>query len=187
MGLKLITGPTAEPVTLTEAKSRLRIEASGDDADITSMIVTARRAAEHLLGSSLMPQTWEASFDGFECEMKLQRSPVASVTSVKYLDTAGTLQTLDSSQYELNDYKTPPEIIKPYVVTWPATQSHENAVRIRYVAGYADAASVPQEIKDWILLRVGMLYENRESVAAGVQVSEVPYVDSLLDGGKVWG
>lgn len=187
MSLKLITAPTAEPVTLTEAKAHLRVIGTDDDAYITTLIVAARQAAEHITGRALMPQTWELALNAFECEMKLPKPPIASVTSVKYLDAAGTLQTLSATDYELNDYKEPAEIIRPFLTIWPVTQQHENAVKIRYVAGYANAAAVPQEIKSWMLLRIGMLYENRESVIAGVPIAELPFVDRLLDASKVWG
>lgn len=187
MGLKLITGPTSEPVTTDEAKVHLRVVGTDDDAYIAALIAAARQAAEQATGRALMAQTWEASFDRFEYAMTLPRPPIVSVESVKYLDAAGALQTLDPSQYELNDYKEPARIIRPYVVIWPATQQHENAVVIRYVAGYANAAAVPQEIKSWMLLRIGMLYANRESVVDGMRTAELPFIDRLLDSAKVYG
>lgn len=187
MGLKLITAPTSEPITIAEAKAHLRVVGADDDAYIATLIVAARQAAEQATGRALMVQTWEVSFEQFKCGMKLPKPPIVSVTSIKYLDLDGSLQTLDPGQYELNDYEEPVEILRPYAVIWPATQRHENAVRIRYVAGYASAATVPQEIKSWMLLRIGLLYENRESVVAGVPLAELPFIDRLLDASKVWG
>jgi hypothetical protein len=38
-----------------------------------------------------------------------------------------------------------------------------------------------------MLLRIGSMYEQRESVIAGAPIAEVPFVDRLLDRWKVWG
>jgi uncharacterized phiE125 gp8 family phage protein len=194
MPIKTITAPTSEPVTLLEAKMHCRViadpqdaAAHPEDAYLTALIVAARQAAEQMTGRALMTQTLEIALDEFPDEILLPRSPVASVTSVKYLDLSGVLQTLSSDDYVFDDYSTPPRIYADYHICWPAVRDQRNSVLVRYVAGYASAALVPQEIKSWMLLRIGMLYENRESVIAGVSIAEVPHVDRLLDAYRVWG
>lgn len=187
MPLKLITAPTAEPITLAEARLHLRVTGTEEDAKITSLIMGAREAAEHITGRALMAQTWELALNGFVDAISLPRPPLASITSVKYLNTAGVLTTLDASAYLLDDYSEPARLLPAYGTSWPATRNQENALLIRYVAGYASAATVPQGIKDWMLLRIGLLYEDRESVVIGVSISELPHVDRLLDPVKVWG
>lgn len=48
-------------------------------------------------------------------------------------------------------------------------------------AGYADAAAVPQGIKQAMLLLVGSWYENREATISGATIAEVPFaVDALI-------
>lgn len=187
MSLKLITAPTDEPITKDEAKAHLRVDVSDDDALIEALIVVARQGAEHLTGRAMMPQTWELSLDRFEGEISLQKAPLIEIISVKYVDQAGALQTMAEADYQLDDHREPARMVPVYGSCWPPTRCQPNAVLIRFQAGYADAAAVPQEIKQWMLLRIGMLYENRESVAAGVTFSEVPYVDRLLDAYRVWG
>ncbi len=188
MSLKLITGPASEAITLDEAKAHLRVTHNNEDAYITALIVAARECAEQATGRALLPQTWEAAFDHFCEKMALQKAPVTSITSIKYLDAGGVLQTLDPGQYELNDYLQPAQIVKPYLVTWPSTQTHTNAVIVRYVAGYANAAAVPQSIKSWMLLKIGVLYENREAETdiRGSMV-RIETFDRLLDASKIWG
>ncbi len=203
MSLKLITGPASEPITLQEAKLHLRViadvadvTANPEDAYITALIVAARQGAEQITGRALMPQTWEIAFDDFErCfdgnlqrGMKLAKPPIAAITSVKYLDSAGVLQTLATTDYELNSYREPAEIIRPYLTAWPITQRHDNAVLIRFTCGYTNAAAVPQEIKQWMLLRIGAMYENREEIVVNTRVAsvELSFVDRLLDAYKVW-
>lgn len=194
MALKLITPPTAEPVSLQEAKLHLRLIADPadtsvhpDDDLIRSLIVAARQGAEHLTGRALMPQTWELALDSFEDEIRPPNPPLVSVTSVKYTDTAGAEQTLDPSAYKVDDYSEPARLVPAYGTTWPAMRSEPNAVRVRYTAGYQDAAAVPAQVRSWILLRVGTLYEHREDVAAGITVGETPFVGGLLDPYRIWG
>lgn len=193
MSLKLITGPTEEPISLQEAKLHLRViadvadvAAHPEDAAISAMIAAARQSAEHITGRAMMPQTWELALDEFEPSIYLPKPPLVSVTSVKYLDDDGVSQTLDPAVYFVDDYGIPAKLTPAYGESWPSTRRQANAVMIRYQAGYANAAAVPQEIKAWMLLKIGMLYANRESVAVGVSVAEVPHVDRLLDSCRVW-
>lgn len=193
MSLKAITPPAEEPISLQEAKLHLRVIADvtdiaphPEDALIASLIVAARQGAEHLTGRALMAQTLELALDGFSDMMKLPRPPLVSVTGLTYVDLAGDTQTLDPSVYVVDDHSEPARIVPVYGVCWPSTCCQPNAVLIRYQAGYTDAASVPDEIKSWMLLRIGMLYANRESVATGASVTAVPYVDRLLDAYRVY-
>lgn len=187
MALKLITGPTSEPLTTAEAKAHLRVDVTDDDTLIGTLIVAARQAVEQETARALMPQTWELGLDCFEGEIRIPRAPLTAISSIKYVDSNGILQTMSSSDYLLDDYSIPPRLTPVYGTSWPGTREQTAAVLIRFTAGYTNAAAVPQEIKQWMLLRIGMLYENRESVAAGVQFSAMPFVDRLLDAYRVWG
>lgn len=194
MSLKLITAPTAEPISRQEAKLHLRIiadvadvTAHPEDAMVDALIVAARQGAEHITGRALMPQTWELALDEFENEILLPKPPLASIVSIKYVDNAGVLQQIADGAWFQDAYSEPAKLMPPYGASWPSTRCQPNAVLVRYIAGYANATAVPQEIKQWMLLRIGMLYENRESVAAGVTVSELPCVDGLLDAYRIWG
>lgn len=186
MSLKLITAPASEPIALAEAKAHLRVDVSDDDALISALIVAARQGAEHITGRALMPQTWELALDGFKSEIYLQKPPLVSVTSVTYVDTAGVVQTLGSSAYIVDDYSAPARMAPSYGSCWPTTRLQANAVTIRYDAGYANAAAVPQQIKQWMLLQVGAMYENRSSVETVGSIVEMPFADRLLDAYRVW-
>ena len=181
MSPKVITGPSAEPITLAEAKVHLRADGTDEDEYITSLIVAAREGAEHLTGRALMPQTLELALDNFCDVVKIPMPPLVSITSVKYLDEAGDLQTMAAGDYLLDDYSEPARIKPAYGTAWPATRKQPNAVLIRYEAGYANAAAVPQQIKNWMLFQIGTMYANRESVVTGISVAVVPEVDRLLD------
>lgn len=188
MTLILITAPTAEPVSLAEAKAHLRVDTSADDALITALIVSARETAEHLTGRAIMAQTWERVLNTFPAgAIKLGMPPVTAITSVKYIDTAGAEQTYTSAGYTLDAVNLPgylhPSVAYP---DWPSTQlGAVNAVRVRFTCGYT---TVPANIKTWMLLRIGTLYEHRQEVLAGVSLAELPsaYTERLLDSVRVW-
>lgn len=187
MSLKLITPASALAVSLVEAKAHLRVDASDEDALITALITAATEMAEQATGRAIMPQTWELTLDAFPDAFELTRIPVASVTSLKYWDTDGVQQTLDEGQYALNnadDFATA-TVAPVYGATWPASREQINAVAVRYVAGWANAAAVPDSIKSWIKLQVGAMFENRQLEGA-VQTHALGFADRLLDRYKVW-
>lgn len=188
MSVKLITAPATEPVSLTEAKAHLRVTSTDEDTVITALIVSAREAVEHELARALISQTLEKTLDMFPDAIELPHPPVQSITSVKYLDTDGVEQTLSSTSYTLDNASDsrPAWLTPAYGYDWPHTYAEVNAVRVRYLAGWANAAAVPQAIKQWMLLNIGHWYENRESVNIGNINSKLPFVDHLLDRYRIW-
>ena len=58
----------------------------------------------------------------------------------------------------------------------------ETSLAVTYTAGYGTADNVPKAIKQWVLVDLATLYENREAVM-NYGVNSVPYafVDGLLD------
>lgn len=187
MSLKLITPPTTFPIDLASAKLHCRVDIADDDTLITALITAATEMAEQKTGRAIMTQTLELTLDAFPEAFELTRVPVQSVTSVKYYDTTGTQQTLSNTLYALDaaDDFGFAHISPVYGGTWPTTRDQINAVAVRYVAGYADAASVPQSIKNWILLMVSTMYANRETEAyssrAVSTTVQMQFVDRLLD------
>lgn len=180
--LTLITAPAAEPVTLTEAKLHARIEHSADDTLVTALIAAAREQVEHETGRRLINQTWEQVLPAFADSMDLDTGPVSSITSVKYLDSDGAEQTLASTVYSLISESLPPRLVLNSGQSWPATYTSDNAVRIRFVAGYgADSTAVPQAIRAWMMVRIASLYAQREEHASGLTEMPGRFIDGLLD------
>jgi uncharacterized phiE125 gp8 family phage protein len=187
MALKLITAASTYPIALADAKLHCRVDSSDDDALITALITAATELAEQKTGRALMTQTWELTLDAFPDAFELTRVPVQSISTLKYIDTSGVEQTLSSALYTLDgadDYGFGC-VVPVYNGTWPTARDQINAVALRFVAGYADAAAVPEGIKQWIRLMVSTMYENRETeayssraVSTTVQMS---FVDGLLD------
>ncbi len=182
MSTQVVIQPATEPVSLAEAKAHLRVTSSDEDALISALIVAAREAAEHETGRSLITQTREKTLDVFPEAIRLDYPPVQSITSIKFLDENGDEQTLSASSYKLdNASDSCPAWIK--IATgraWPSTYPEINAVRVRYVAGWASAAEVPQSIKQWMLLNIGHWYENREA-SSDMKREPLPFIGGLLD------
>lgn len=170
----LVTPPAEEPVSLVETKGRLRITETGEDSSINSMISTAREWAEKFTQRALITQTWDYKLDAFADTMEIPLPPLQSVTSVKYLDTAGVEQTLANTEYTVDTAAERGLVRLAYGKSWPATRVQANAVTIRFIAGYGAAAAVPSTIKDACLLFVGELYARREHAIAGAPIAIVP-------------
>lgn len=184
MGYTLITGPTSEPVTLTEAKDHCRVAIAEDDGLIAGYILAARNYLEEISGRAFLTQTWDATFDGdwpwlYDIDthrhsrlIQLLKSPVQSVTSVTYVDSTGATQTLASNQYVVDTASLIGNIYPAYGVTWPSVRCQRAAIIVRFVAGWTN--NFPDSLRHALLLLVGHWYENRESVVIGQTPSELP-------------
>lgn len=161
------TESSTEPVTVDEIRKQLRIDHGEDDRDIADMISEARAYCEtvKLNDVSLIDATCVDYLDGFGDDIELRWSPVDSITSITYVDTAGATQTLATSVYELGTRNGLGVVRLKYSQNWPSTRGHEDVVTITYTAGYGTAASdVPLGIRRWIKARASWLYENRDGV-----------------------
>ena len=189
MASRLITAPAVEPVTVAEARAHLYVSHTDDDALIAAFISAARQDCEHRTQRALITQTWERTLDRLPAGMSLPMAPLASVTSIKYIDGNGVEQTLDPSAYYVDTDSEPGWVLPAYGTAWPSARDLPNAVRVRYVAGYgANGSFVPAALKQWILLRVGALYENRESAVSGQPIQAAPrdFADGLLDRFRIY-
>ncbi len=182
MTYKLITAVATEPVSVVEAKLHLRVDDSADDARIGTMITAARQRAEQITGRLFGGQTWELVLDAFPSAFEITNAPIASVTSIKYIDAAGVEQTLSAAAYVVDADSVPARITLAEGYDWPETQSITNAVRVRYVAGHGATEAELAALKQWMLIAVGTWYRHAEAVYAG-SLSALPrtYVDGLLD------
>lgn len=100
--------------------------------------------------------------DEFPDVIYLEKSPITSVSYIKYYNSSNTLTTMDSSDYVVDTYSEPGRIEIAYGQSWPDTYTRPSAVNIRFIAGYgATSAYVPDTIKDGIYLTLTHLFENR--------------------------
>jgi len=180
--LVLKTGPATTAISLAEAKAFLRVDSDYDDDDayITSLIGVATNVVEQFTRRRLITQTYNIYYDEFPPFMDLQVGNVASVTHVKYYDTDNTLQTLDTSEYDVDIRVKPGRIYQAEDGNFPDTYERANSVEVEFVVGSA-ASDVEDAIKQAMYIVIGRYYENRQDVVMGTQVNELPLmVEHLL-------
>src|SRR5690554_1355221 len=141
-----VTQPAEEPVTLNEAKLYLRVDATDEDALISSLVVSAREHVEGFQGRSLVTQTWRLSLDRFPRGrvICLPRPPLRSVENITYVAPDGSQQTLDASLYNVDVASEPGRVILKEDQAWPEVADVPGAVQVEYAAGYGDASAVPE-------------------------------------------
>jgi uncharacterized phiE125 gp8 family phage protein len=189
MGLKLVTPPAAEPLTLAEAKAHLRVDSASEDDLITGLIKAAREWCEEYQNRAYITQTWDLCLDAFpESPSYLPKPPLQSIASFKYYDKEGTEHVFDAADYVVDTAGFKGRISLAYGKSWPSvTLQPMNGVVIQFVAGYGDAVTdVPERIRSAIKLLIGHLYENREATSIKA-LSEVPFaIYALLGLDRIW-
>lgn len=158
--LKQITQSSTLPVTLTEAKTHLRIDGTGDDTYLTALLTAATALVEGETNCDVRTTTWEYQDYNFPCSnFVLPRGPLVSIASIKYYSDATTLTTLATTDY----YVTIPAKTLGTVVPnlyWPTPYyTRPDAVQVQFTTGTPVSAMA----KHAILLAVATWYENRES------------------------
>lgn len=186
--LKRTAAPAVLPVSVRDAMDQARVDDTTNARRIYALMRAATGMAEGRLRKSLITQTWQQRIDNWPNfdgdygygdwrhndmweyvrynryrELVLFRPPVQSVTSITYIDPAGVTQTLASDKYILDSDSEPARIAPQLGFVWPAIKMLPFSIKITYKAGYGDtAASVPDTIKQWILLAVAAMYQFRE-------------------------
>jgi len=184
-GLQVITAPSAQPLTLSETKSFLRVDTSDEDTLINALIQTARQFCEEYTGRALINTTFKLSLDGFvesqvpikeglytapyltffKRYIDLPRPPLVSITHIKTFDDEDTASTFASSKYHVDTARNPGRVVLKDGETWNTGLRTANAVEITYVAGYGSSASdVPDPIKQGMRQHITYLFEHRGDV-----------------------
>ncbi len=207
MGVRIVSPPVHEPITLAEAKLHARVDSADEDALFSVLITAARAHGENLTRRSFSTQTLELTLPRFPAagaSLELPRPPFQSLVSFTYLDATGNAVIPATTDYfVLDDSDAVPPRVYPApgaswwpadtwrAATWPETCSRPDAVVLRYVAGWpVDAngvSSLPGALRSWLLLRVTSLYCRREPFVVGSTgrntLVELPrdFSDGLLD------
>jgi uncharacterized phiE125 gp8 family phage protein len=176
--------PTADLISLNDAKLHLRVDHSDDDTLISGLIAAA---VAHLdgysgvLGRALLTQTWKIEANAFDDPMRMPVGNLLAVTSVKYYDASNAQQTLATSVYGTFTDTLGPFVALKSNQSWPAIYTRRDAVEVIWTAGYgATAATVPVAIRHAALLIIGHWYENRSTISIGDSVAEMPMAATSL-------
>jgi uncharacterized phiE125 gp8 family phage protein len=169
--------PANEPVTLALAKAQCRVEDTSEDDLIGGYVAAARSHVEAYCNTPLVSRTITAKCDSFCDFAHFPLGPLASVSSVAYVDTDGANQTLAGTVYELRSDGLDTSIVLKYNQSWPAIQS-SSRITVTGAAGYS---AIPDDIIHAILLLIAQWFDSREAINIGNIVNNLPNsVDALL-------
>lgn len=196
MNPTVTSAPTEVGIDLEELKAQLSITGSANDARLMRIASAALTFTERYINRALITRTYLYKLDRFgACNrgdtddfwyqplgmseraspfIVLPYPPLISVTSVKYYDDDGVLQTISSSNYQVDTTNEPGRIAPVYGYTWPYPGVRLNPIEIVYTAGYGTLFStIPADLRHAIMMLIGHFNENREATLP-MSVETVP-------------
>ena len=158
-----IVAPAASLVSLSEARSALRIDSAEEDGLISDLIAAVETMLDGwsgILGRCIAMQTWRYSVAALQ-DTRLPFPDVRSAV-VRYLDLDGIEQVLPESSYRLLNEDAGGLLELVADAELPDVYQRIDAVRIEAVYGMDP---VPEALKRAVLIKVGHLYRAREGGA----------------------
>ncbi len=177
-GLTRTAPPAVEPVSLSEAKAHLRVDATDDDSLIQGLIAAARQTAEEHLRRALITQNWRLTLDRFPAGpvIALPRPPLASLAAITTYDEADAATVMPAADYLVDSAETPGRVVLRQGRVWPPVGRRAAGVAIDFTAGYGAAATdVPEAIRQGILMLIGHFYERREAAVPDGRIAALPF------------
>lgn len=193
----LIAPPDAEPVSLSEAKAWLRVDASDEDATIANLIAAGRMLIEAATRRALVTQGWRLTLDAWPfagaddgwsmltsrlqptpTEMLLPLAPVQSVAAIRVYDAVGQPQDLVVSGWRLVDAPERARIV--FSSAPPRPGAAAAGIEIDVVAGYGDPPDTPAPLRHAILALVSYWFDNRGDVASTDATNLPPRAAALV-------
>ena len=174
MTYALITPPTAEPLTLAEAKAHLRLDTDDENDLVSGLITVAREHLERSAGHCLLTQTWRLHLDSISEDgmISIARGPVQAIESLTVYDAEGDPSILPLDGHVLDGIRRPARLM--------LTQSVKpgravNGIEIDFRAGFGDAATdVPDTLKRAMLTHVAQMFSCRGVVGLEDQPAFIP-------------
>jgi uncharacterized phiE125 gp8 family phage protein len=183
----LKTPPIREPIGLDDVKAHSRIVLSDDDLLIQGQIRATRQMVERMYDLAFITQTWTMYLDWLPYDwIEIFKRPIQSVTSVKYIDSAGITQTIANNLYMVDLNSRPPRIVRIQNATWTSVDVRPSAVAVEFIAGYGDDSNaVPQNILSYLMIKTADFYENRESYTEA-KIQGLDFIDNLISSERLF-
>jgi len=183
-GHTLVTAPLAEPVSATDVKDQLELDANdaSKNTQIELYITAAREMVEEYTGLALITQTWKLTLDhwpndrqpwwdgvrqgsidellqsGRASQILLPRYPLQAVNTI---NSDGVSVTV-ASVFIVDTQQKPGRLIVKRGATWPTVLDNANGIDIEYTAGYGSSASdVPAALRLAIIQMAAYMFEHR--------------------------
>lgn len=137
-----------------------------EDTLLSLYIKAARVFAQDYLKMGIGSQTWDMVLNKFPETDYIEwfQGPLTSVTSVKYIESDGTENTLtENTDYIVDTDTMPGKIFLPYSTDWTQYVEYPyNSVIIRGVCGYT-SSTLPEIFKCAMLLHIGYMFKYRDT------------------------
>jgi uncharacterized phiE125 gp8 family phage protein len=158
----LSTAPTSVAVQISDLRAHLRYLSTDQDDLIGELESMAVERVENESRRQLVNATWKMYLPCFTDVISIRKSPVSSITQIRYVDTGGDWQVLATSVYDSFLQREPAEIRLAYSQAWPATRGTEQAVEVTFVAGYGTSEDIPSIAIHAIKLMVQDAFEGTD-------------------------
>jgi uncharacterized phiE125 gp8 family phage protein len=184
MSLSLVTPPAAEPLTLEQAKARLRISDSSQDAHLTHLIRSARQRVEGHTGRALITQTWlerRDTWDGdgrlcaFATQFKLPKPPLIAIEAITTYDADDAPTSHDPADFFIDTASEPGRLALRPNGDFPQPGREVGGIEIRFSCGYGESAD---DVPAPLIEAVGQLVEAMYS--GGLDIGMPASVKALL-------
>ncbi len=194
--VSVVTAPTSAPIPTAEVKAHLRIDHDGEDTqldDYLSAAVGEIDSPHGWLGRSLITRTLRLTLDAYPPRIiYLPGPPVTAVKTITVRDGEDNTDIIFDADTAvdlinlMSDFTAEPALIwADDNIGWPSDiKGGVDSMRIDYVAGYA-VADLPKTIRQWLLMRTGELYRDREASMLGIPSTRLYHADRMLDGLRV--
>lgn len=169
---KLKTAATFEPVDINALKRNLHILDTNQDTYLQEILSAVIEKVQNSIGRQLARATYTGYLDDFpddDVDVTITLGPVAAISSIKYYDSANALQTMDTADYQLDNIDLDARL--RFSETYTVYEDKMNAVEIEFTTGWADAASVPKDLKDAIIWIASKRYLNPENAGKEIDLS----------------
>ena len=188
--VSVVTAPVGSVVGLSDLKLHLRIDHSSEDVLIAGLeraAVNEIDAPRGWLGRSLIERTLRLAFDETPSRVvHLPGPPVTEIESVEYRDRdTGEMETVDAESYRADLEDNGRKALLYADDRWPSAKRGPDAFRVTYRAGYKNGQSVPDVIRQYLMIRVADLYRDREGSVVGTILAQHPHIDNMLEAWRV--
>ena len=177
-GVEVLTAPSAEPVTVAELRTRLRLNHTAEDTDLAEFLSAAVEQFEQDCNRPILSTTYRQSLSRWPHDgiIVLGRGGVTAVSAVKSYAADGSAEDLDADAW-LAVLSTPPARVElamiPVEVLTAGGIVRRPVGCVEFTAGWASAAAVPALVKRGVKLLAAHFYEHREAYREG-KLDELP-------------
>ena len=165
---------------LDEVKDYLYITGTDDDSMVQRLIFQAADFLESRYKCSVMTSTWALYMDGWtdsrywiEGAIQLARPPFGTVSSITYLDSDGSSQTLASTEYRVAANGIYGRVSPAKNVSWPTSYGVDGDITITHTAGYSSQSAVPYIVRQAVKDYCDAVYNRRSEGLSGAVLHQL--------------